>query len=314
MKHYFYLFVLFLLPGMSILIPGVYGEDIVYRNASPTWYSYDCSDSSPGTWTQSTPRVSIWKYFGYYDGECHATLQTFSFDDMTNLQNTTSIVYQIDSRSMLLTDLTLSDNYVVDCNLFYFDTVDIVGGVISETPTDFGSFDCTGGSALVIETLINYSSSQIADFETNMNDEETTLSWMVFPNFNSSMRSNLDSNSYTYAIGNYANKIYITGEGFNCAVIEASSWCNFYEEPWEAVKKALGEDYIGQWFYILVFMPLPMSVFLISRNGAYAGFVCLPIMLVIHTIEPVIFEISLSMLAIASAFGFYELLRKKLME
>ena len=61
-------------------------------------------------------------------------------------------------------------------------------------------------------------------------------------------------------------------------------------------------------------MPLPMSVFLLTRNGTYAGFVCLPIILVIHTLDDVVFEISLTMIAVAVAFSLYEIIRKRISE
>lgn len=314
MIHQKSLYVLLLIPLISFSISNVFAENIIYRNASPIWYNYDCTDSSPSTWTQASPRVSNWQYFGYYDGNCYATLHTFDFTDMVNLENTTSILYKVDTKSMLLTDLTISNQYVVDCNLFYFGSPTITGGVISGSPTDYGNFDCTGKSANIQEITVNFTTPQITTFEGNIQGGTYSLSWMVFPNYNASMRSDLNSNGYTYAIGKYANEFDITGDGFDCTVIEASGWCNFYEQPWDAVKKALGEPYIGEWFYMLIFLPLPMSVFLLSRNGTYAGFVCLPIILAVNIIDDVVIQTSISMVLIALAFGVYETFRKKIFE
>jgi len=137
---------------------------------------------------------------------------------------------------------------------------------------------------------------------------------MLFPELNATMRSFLDSSNNDYALGKLDNSLIIVGEGFNCITIEASNWCDMYNDPWGAIKKALGEDYIGDWFYVFVFFPLPFMVFLVSRNGTYAGFVCLPILLFINTIDDVVFDISLALLALAGAFGFYEMIRKRLVE
>ena len=99
-----------------------------------------------------------------------------------------------------------------------------------------------------------------------------------------------------------------------CVVIRASNWCNFYNDPWGAVKQTLGASYLGEWFYVLVFLPIPMSVFLITRNGAYAGFVCLPIILTVTTLDKVVIETALSLILIAAGFGFYEIIKKRLHE
>lgn len=305
-----------LFPGILILFPLAYAENIIYTNSYPTWYSYDCTDSTPSVWTQSDPDANRQKYFSFTDGsECHVMLLTYNLVDIKRIENITSVSVLIDSKSMVLTNSSDSNRYTVGCDLLFFGDPTITNGVISQTPVNYNSFSCTGNSSSKIQEItIPYDAGQITTFETDIQSKNFTYSLMVFPDFNATMRTDLSSNGYTYAIGKFANKLDVTGDGFNCAVISASNWCNFYNAPWVSVKKALGEDYIGDWFYVLVFMPIPMSVFLLTRNGAYAGFVSLPIMLVITTIDQVIIEVSLSMLFIAGGFGFYEILRKRIFE
>ena len=304
---------------MSFIVP-VFAEDIRYSNSYPVWYSYPCGDSSPTSLTHISPsdrNANVWKYFSFYDESaqtCYATLHTYDFQDLSNLYNTTSINYHADTKSMIVNSLDTVDTNSIDCELYYFENVD-TSSDISITPTLIASsYDCTGNSGNVIQSIIPFSTANNATLTTEIQNGNYSQSFMLFPSLNSTMRSYLDSNNLDYGIGKFDNSIMISGSGFNCITIESSNWCDMFNNPWGALKKALGEDYIGDWFYVFVFFPIPMMVFLVSRNGTYAGFVSLPIILAINTIDPIIFEISLSMLALAGAFGFYELLRKRLVE
>ena len=311
-------FLALILPSLLITIPLAYAENIVLTNSHPVWYEYDCDESLPNSWTKSFPNQNKYKYFSYTDGtECHVILFTYDLSDLRNLDNVTNVSVGIDSRSLLLNDLDASDIFSIDCTLLNFDSgFDIDADSTFGVPTIYNSFSCTGTNSTQVQQItIPFDANQLDAFERNVEEFQVLdYTFAVLPDFPAAMRANLTASNYEYAIGKYANELDITGDGFNCAVISASNWCNFFNAPWEGVKKALGEDFIGDWFYVLVFFPLPMAVFLITRNGAYAGFVCLPIMLVIHTIDQVVFEISLSMILIASAFGFYEIVRKRLFE
>lgn len=312
--------VLFSVLALMVLIPvSAYAEKIVYTNAFPTWYSYDCTDSSPSVWTHEKPIPrdgNVWKWFSYYDPlrqDCFTTMQTFNLLDLTSYINHTSMNYHIDTKSVVITNQTANDVYQIDCSLYYFGNIDTTSDLAVSPTLITSAIDCTGTDGIVQEVTIPLQTVN-GTIDAGILSGNYTQSFMIFPNFTTADRLSWDNYDYTYAVGKFANELEINGNGFNCITIEASNWCNFYNEPWEGVKKALGEDYIGDWFYVLVFMPFPFSVFLITRNGAYAGFLSLPIMLVINTIDDVIFEVSLSMIAIASAFGFYELFRKKLHE
>lgn len=291
-----------------------HAENIVYSNGVPRWLEYDCNDTVPSVWEKSNPDANRLKYFSYTDGQnCHAILSTFDLSDLSNIENTTSVSLHIDSRSMLLSDDSLSSQYDVQCSLFYFGEF-VDGNVINHTPQNYNSFSCTGDSGKVQEITVPFTADQTSHLQSQIASGNYFFRLMIFPNFEGTALNSIATNNYQYAIGKYSQQLSITGDGFNCVVIEASNWCNFYNDPWGAIKQALGADYFGEWFYVLVFLPIPMSVFLITRNGAYAGFVCLPIMLTITTIEKVVFEIALSMILIAGGFGFYEIIRKRLHE
>ena len=301
--------------GLLVIFTGVipaYAENIVYSNSVQTWLEYDCNDTIPSTWDKSNPDVNRFKYFSYTDGNiCHAVLSTFDLREIQNIENVTSVSLSIDSKPSLLFGGSNPSQYDTQCNLFYFsDYTD--GNAIYHTPQNYNSFSCTGNSGIQ-EIKIPFTLSQITSFENQIANGNYFFDIMIFPNFGNNLNQIIQNNHH-YTIGKYSQELSIAGDGFDCTVIAASNWCNLFNDPWGGVKKALGADYFGEWFYVLVFLPLPMSVFLITRNGAYAGFVCLPLILVITTIEQRVIEISLSMILIAAAFGFYEILRKRLHE
>lgn len=311
--------------GISLLMiivsfsfmPFGFAETIIYSNAYPVWYSYDCTDSTPSTWTlEPDSPANIWKYYGYYfNGNCYATLLTFDFTDLIDLENTTSVNYYADTRSLILNNVTVTNENQINCQLYYFGKVDPTSDLSISPAAIASSYDCTEDAGEIIQALIPFNAANNATLTAAIQAGNFSQSFMLFPDFsNSTLRTTLDASGYDLAITKHKASLGIIGDGFDCATIEASNWCNFFDTPWTAIKKTLGYDYIGDWFYVFVFMPLPFAVFLISRNGAYAGFVCLPILIFINTIDQVVFEISLSLIALASAFGFFEVLRKKLIE
>lgn len=305
---------------ISFIVP-VFGESLFYSNSYPTWYSYPCADNSPTDLTHNAPAdkriANVWRYFSYYDESiqtCYVTVHTFDFRDLNKLYDTTSINYHTDTRSMNPNDLSIIDSNAIICELYYLGNPDTTTN-INVSPTLIASaFDCTENTGQVITALIPFSPGNNSTIQTHIQAGNFTQSFVLFPQLNATMRAFLDTENHDYALGKLDNTLEINGEGFNCVTIEASNWCNMYGDPWGAIKKALGEDYIGQWFYVFVFFPLPFMVFLVSRNGTYAGFVCLPILLFINTIDKVVFEISLSFIALAGAFAFYDLIRKRLVE
>lgn len=308
---------IFFLIIFFIPISFAFGAEVTYSFNVPIWYSYDCTDATPNTWTKANPDISKFKYFDYYfDGTCYATMLNYDLSDLTSIENTTAVNVTEHTRGVLITDPDLSQSYndPIPCSLFYFDNPGFNEDVISKEPTVIGSFSCTDGGILVQEIQIPFSAGQITTFQNNLQGGNETIALMVFPTYNATMRSSLDSNNYEYGIERHESDLTIEGDGFSCVIIQASGYCNILNDWWGAVSLALGKDWIGDWFYVIVFFPFPMATFLITRNGTYAGFIGLGIMLTIQTIDRTIFEIALSMILISAGFGFYEIVRKKLVE
>jgi len=306
-----------LLAFFLIPISFVYAENIVYTNAIPKWFEYDCTNGSPNTWTEADPNISQWQYFSYvFENECFANMFEFNFDKIADIENVTQIIYYLDTNPILITNETATKNYNVPCDLLYFGDISSEGTTILKTPLNFSSFSCSGNPPLgeLQEISYNFTQARINLITGNITAGNYTQSFMIFPHYNASMLSNLDSNNYEYGTQKFKNDLSITGDGFLCAVIQESNFCNLFNEPWQAIGKALGSDIIGDWFYVIVFFPIPMCVFLATRTGLYAGFVGLGVMLVIETIDQSIFEISLSMIAICAGFGFYDIIRKRLFD
>lgn len=232
------------------------------------------------------------------------------------IQNSTVQSF-VDTRSWILNNNDLSEDYTMSCELWFLDNPDTSSDSFSLAHTNYNSFSCTTVNATtnnIIATIHNFTAGQLTTFESDLAAEDYNIHFIIFPVRNATMISNLDSNNLKWGLQNHLNELYITGDGVTCWLIKESKLCNLIDEPWTAISKALGQDYIGDWFYVLVFFPFPMAVFLFTRNGTYAGFVGLGITLAIQTIDQTIFEIALSMIFISAGFAFYEVVRKRLME
>ena len=57
-----------------------------------------------------------------------------------------------------------------------------------------------------------------------------------------------------------------------------------------------------------------MTVYLTTRNGAYAGFVSMGLMITFTQIDRIVFEVSLTMILISAGFLLYEVIRKRLFQ
>lgn len=310
-----------ILPLLALVIVIVpvsvaYGAEITYRIPTPIWYSYDCSNPSPTVFTKDDPGVSKFKYFSYFDnGKCYVILDNYDVSGLDTLTNATLLNYTSDSRANIPSNPSISYQYSTTCKLLHFNSPDLTAGAIIQTPDVYEpSFSCTG--VLGNETkhnMVSLDSSIVSQFQNGVTGGNTTFSLMLFPELNNTMQSNLISNGYQYGLEDFGRSIYVNGDGFNCALIAGSGMCDFQEKPWKAIAIAFGADYIGEWFYVIAFFPFPMATYLITRNGTYAGFVGLSFMLFVEAINPMIFEIALTMILISASFGFYEVLKRRLL-
>lgn len=296
---------------------SAYANEITFNSQAPSWFNFDCNATLPTSYYQIKPDgFSFFKYFSAYTNhKCYAVMETVDMSGMTNISNATVMNMTIDTRGSVISHQILSNHYSVNCDLLYFNNTSIVNGIITQTPQVFNSTSCTDSpTGARVEHVITFTPSQVSEVEASLNAGNNNQMFMLLPHFNATMQSSLDSSGYEFGIEKQGLAYYINGNGFNCELIQGSGFCNFLNKPWAANEIAFGKEIFGPWFYVIVFFPFPMVVYLITRNGVYAGFMGLAIMLVINTISPMIFEISLTMIAIAAAFAFYEVIRKRLLE
>jgi hypothetical protein len=296
-----------------VFVP-VYAETVSFTNGNPTWYAYDCSDA-PSTFTLSGPSEgSKFQYYSFIQaGVCYSNIIGYNMVPLADMVNATEILFRADTKGRHVTNPSLSTNYNVTCNLFYFEDLETLSNSISETPTKVDDFNCAVASDTSVQTnTINFTSTIVNHIQSRITNNNTqTIYFMVIPNYTAGFVSGLSSASF--GIEKYIDRLTITGDNFDCTIIFESNMCGWLEDPWAAVRKMLGEDYIGEWFYVLIWFPFPMVAFLATRNGTYAGFLGLGIMLVIQTISKTVFEIALTMVIISAGFTFYEAFRKRLM-
>lgn len=228
------------------------------------------------------------------------------------MENATSITERMDSKARHVTSPALSTSYNINCNLFYFKNLESHGTSISETPIKIGSFQCgKANNSTQQSNTLSFPSANVTNIQGRITNGTDTIFIMVIPNYTAGFVAGLGSNSF--GIEKYLDRMTFIGDGFDCTVIFESNMCGWLENPWPAIRKMLGEDWVGDWFYVFVWFPFPMVVYLATRNGVYAGFLGLGIMLAIQQIDPVIFQVALSMIAICAGFVFYEAVRKRLM-
>lgn len=284
-----------------------------FTNGNPAWYSYDCS-VTPNSFTLASPTEgSKFQYFSFIQsGTCYANIIGYNVEPLALMENATSITERLDSKARHVTSPALSTSYNVNCNLFYFKDLEAHATSISETPIKIGSFQCgVSSNSTQQSNTISFPSANVTNIQGRITNGTDTIFIMAIPNYTAGFVSAMGSNSF--GIEKYLDRLTITGDGFDCTVIFESNMCGWLENPWPAVKKMLGEDWVGDWFYVFIWFPFPMVVYLATRNGTYAGFLGLGIMLAIQQIDPVIFQVALSMVAICAGFVFYESVRKRLM-
>lgn len=231
---------------------------------------------------------------------------------MADMENATSILERLDTKVRHVTDPTLSTSYNMTCNLFYFKNLESLPDSIAETPVKIGSYQCgVANNSTQQSNTLSFPSNNVTNVQTRVTNGTETIYIMTIPNYTAGFVAGLGGDSF--GIERFLDRMTITGDGFDCTVIYESNMCGWLDNPWPAVRKMLGQDYIGDWFYVIIWFPFPMVVYLSTRNGVYAGFLGLGIMLVINQINTIVYQIALSMVAICAGFVFYEAVRKRLM-
>ena len=106
----------------------------------------------------------------------------------------------------------------------------------------------------------------------------------------------------------------IEGQEVPCFATTESGMCGFFTQPWDAIKHALFVDYLGDWFIAIVYFPLIAVIFALTKNGTWTGLVGLFIVATTNIGDTIAIEITLPLVAISGGLGFYEVIRKRVME
>lgn len=257
----------------------------IFVNIYPSTYWIE-STCSGLPYTGSPPPVGPHRYHTYSTtGMCHYSVSIFSLDGITSVETRPVIIHSANLTAVTTpTCPTVSAIRILDRD--YLDT---------SKPTSTRSSSAT---TLPVSCMDN--KLTITGLESVIQPTDTEFEFY----FSAPAGTTIERGT---------TKIKLEVEGTNCMLVTASRQCGFFTEPWEALKTVLLADYIGQWFYVIIFLPIPMVIYLQTRNGAYAGFASLGLMLALHElVEQLVFETALSMIAIAAGFLFYEVLRKRL--
>lgn len=99
-----------------------------------------------------------------------------------------------------------------------------------------------------------------------------------------------------------------------CYVKMDGDYCGLFSNPFDAISNAFLKEYIGDWYLILLFVPFPICVVIITKNFTYGGFIGLIMVGMLHTIDDVAFEIALTMVAISTGLVFIETIYKRVFD
>lgn len=127
-----------------------------------------------------------------------------------------------------------------------------------------------------------------------------SLSFFLIPQESFTTHSNA-----TYTVDNQTVPCFATSE---------SNMCSFFSNPWDAVKHALFVDYLGDWFIAIVYFPIIAVIYVLTKNGTYTGLGGLFVVATTEIGDTLPVEIALSLVAISAGFGFFEVIRKRVME
>lgn len=117
------------------------------------------------------------------------------------------------------------------------------------------------------------------------------------------------------SFANHSNQTFtINNSTVPCFATPESNMCGFFSEPWNAIKHALFIDYLGDWFVAIVYFPIIAVIFVITKNGTYTGLGGLFVVATTNIGDTLPIEIALSLVAMSGGFGFYEVIRKRVME
>ena len=91
-------------------------------------------------------------------------------------------------------------------------------------------------------------------------------------------------------------------------------YCNLFSDPFDAISNAFLKEYIGDWYLVLLFVPFPIAIIIMTHNFTYGGYIGLIMTGSILSINQVAFEIALTLIAISTGLVFIETIYKKVFD
>lgn len=91
-------------------------------------------------------------------------------------------------------------------------------------------------------------------------------------------------------------------------------FCNLLSDPFDALGHAFLKDWIGEWYLVLIFVPFPISIIIVTRNFTYGGFIGFIMTGALESITSVAFEIALALVAISAGLVFIETIYKRIFQ
>ena len=113
---------------------------------------------------------------------------------------------------------------------------------------------------------------------------------------------------------NYAYANHETETGPKCYESMDGNYCNLLNQPFEAISNAFMKEWIGDWYLVLMFIPFPISIIIITKNFTYGGFIGFIMTGGLITINQTAFEIALTLVAISTGLVFVETIYKRVFD
>jgi len=114
------------------------------------------------------------------------------------------------------------------------------------------------------------------------------------------------------SFADHTNATYtVNNQTVPCFATTNSSMCGFIDNPWNAIKHVFFVDYLGDWFVAIMFFPIIIVMYLLTKNGTYAGLIGLFIVAGTNQAQTLAVEVGITLVAISTGFLFYEVIRKR---
>lgn len=302
--------------SVAALFPVAYAGTVATFSSPSSLIKTDCTsfDASPYS---SSDDISISTFFKKISSDL-CVMRVFVFD-VSEYPDETQV---LDSRLEFTSQLSLSNSTVVSstCSIYFLAYNGMILNDLSENDLDTvfndhstplkTNFDCSSKLKGKYFSLDN-NPTLIQKIQTQIDNDSPVFSVYILPNF---AVVNDNDNGLIFSILDILEPEISITSNIPCWRLDNTSMCNLFKDPWDALGQAFGKEWIGDWFYLLIFMPFPMVIFITTKNGGFAGLATLIILVSVNTIDQLVLEVVLTLIFICVGFGLYELYRKRLIE